>query len=423
MSDTLIYGKDSQLVAYRRTDQQSPTGRSVGLIGTYPPTACGLATFTANLADAIAEPRLRWRAGVVRVVDTPQPDRAPEVVAEWRTGDRSSLERATGVLDRFDVVLLQHEFGLFGGPDGEEVLDLVARLTSPLVTVVHTALSAPSANQRRIVDELIAASAQVVVLSEAARDRLAVAHRLPTSRIAVIPHGAAPNISGPSDRPFPGPTFITWGLLGPGKGIEHGIAAVADLADRDPPPTYLVAGRTHPKVRQREGERYRHYLMERAQALGVADRVVFDDAYRDWAALRALIRGVDAVLLPYDSREQVTSGVLVEAVASGKPIVSTRFPHALEILGSGAGIVVAQGDVAAMSAGLGAILYEPEVAAELSASARRAAAPLLWPAVGVSFRTLLASVLDAAGSAEAPRGTDWTERAIVASAAPRRGPG
>jgi glycosyltransferase involved in cell wall biosynthesis len=132
--------------------------------------------------------------------------------------------------------------------------------------------------------------------------------------------------------------------------------------------------------------------MALARELGVADRVVFDSAYRDWDSLRALIRGADAVLLPYDSVEQVTSGVLVEALASAKPIVSTRFPHALEVLAGGVGIVVAQGDVDAMSAGLGAVLYQPEVAENLSAAARQAAAPLLWPAVGRSFRALVSSI-------------------------------
>jgi len=213
--------------------------------------------------------------------------------------------------------------------------------------------------------------------------------------VVVIPHGAAPNFSGPVRSDIRWPSVLTWGLLSPGKGVEHGIAAIARLGTRSPAVSYVVAGETHPKVRAAHGEQYREALKAQASALGVAGRIQFDDAYRDWDSLRALVRSVDVVLLPYDSRDQVSSGVLVEAVASGKPIVATRFPHAVELLGDRTGILVDHGDVDGMARALERVLYEDGLADRMATSARHAAMPLFWPAVGASYRALVDRVVAA----------------------------
>ena len=152
----------------------------------------------------------------------------------------------------------------------------------------------------------------------------------------VIPHGASLPLATRPRRPAAHPTMVTWGLLGPGKGIEHAIDALALLDDVRPQPCYVVAGQTHPKARGRTGDAYRELLMARAADRGVADRVEFEDRYLSPAALAAVIRQSDVVVLPYESREQVTSGVLVEAVAAGVPVVATAFPHAIELLRDGA---------------------------------------------------------------------------------------
>jgi polysaccharide biosynthesis protein PslF len=365
----------------------------VALVGTYPPTACGLATFTNNLRAAIASPRSGWDANVVRILDRWEPEASPDVAAHWIGGDTESLARSLEVLSSTDAVLLQHEYGIFSGDDGEDVLDLVDRLEVPLVAVLHTALLDPSPHQRAILDRLIDASTAVVVQSDAARQRILEVHGADPEQVLTIPHGAAENFTGVTVAAIPRPAVLTWGLLSPGKGIEHGIAAIARLEHESPAATYVVAGQTHPKVRAAHGERYREWLMDRAHALGVADRVCFDDGYRDWSSLRALVRAADAVLLPYDSRDQVSSGVLVEAVASGKPVVATRFPHAQELLAGGAGILVDHGDAEAMAAALGRVLYKPGLAERMAGAARRAARPLLWPAVGDVYRELVDRVV------------------------------
>lgn len=373
--------------------------RSVALVGTYPPTACGVATFTANLRTAIAPSGSSWRAGVVRILDRWEPPPAEEVVGQWVTGDPASFTPIRATLNSFSAVILQHEYGLFGGRDGEDVLELLDGLEVPLVTVLHTVLREPSAHQREILDELLERATPTVVTSEAARRRIVEVHRANPDAIVVVPHGAVRNFSGPTLQSVPRPAVLTWGLLGPGKGIEFGIEALARVTAPLRPPTYIVAGQTHPKVRAREGERYREGLRARARSLGLGERVHLDDGYRDWDALRALVRSVDVVLLPYQSREQVSSGVLVEALASGKPVVATRFPHAEELLGNGAGICVDHEDVHAMADALARVLYEPGLADRMAFDARRIASRLLWPRVGRSYRALLSGLIAARGVA------------------------
>lgn len=375
-----------------RGSNRSPR-RRIALVGTYPPTCCGLATFTNNLRAAITSNGSDWETAVLRVLDDDEVEHAPEVVGHWLTGDAASLRRARASLATFDAVLIQHEYGLFGGTDGEEIIDLVEGLHVPLVVVLHTALLRPSPHQRLIIDRLARAATRLVVQSEVARQRILAAHGLSSERVTVIPHGATANFGEARGSAGHRPVVLTWGLLGPGKGIEHGIDALARLDLRSPAPFYVVAGRTHPKVMAACGQDYRTALQKRARSLGIADQVRFDDSYRDWDSLRALVRSADVVLLPYDSHDQVSSGVLVEAVASGKPIVATRFPHAVELLSNGAGLLVGQGDTEAMAAALRRTLYEPGLAATMSAAARQAARPLLWPAVGKAYRHMADEVI------------------------------
>jgi glycosyltransferase involved in cell wall biosynthesis len=391
IATTAPWVDEFRTTALDRSESQLPG--SVVLVGTYPPTACGLATFTANLRAAIAAPGSGWRADVIRLVDRPEEDLDEPVVEQWVAGDPWSLTRVLDTAKAYDALLLQHEYGLFGGADGDEVLHLIDGLKAPLVAVLHTVLLDPSLNQRSILERVVDAAEVVVVQSHAARHRLVEVHRTEPHRVVVIPHGAAANFSGPPVVGLPKPMVLTWGLLGPGKGVEHAVRAVAALGDRHPPATYVVAGQTHPKVRAASGEWYRQGLIALAEDLGVSDRVRFDDAYRDWESLRALVRSADAVLLPYDSTDQVSSGVLVEALASGKPVVATGFPHAAELLAGGAGMIVPHGDSEAMAAALARVLYEPGVAEAMASAARREAQALLWPAVGAAYRALIGEVV------------------------------
>jgi glycosyltransferase involved in cell wall biosynthesis len=187
---------------------------------------------------------------------------------------------------------------------------------------------------------------------------------------------------------------LTWGLLGPGKGVEWAIDAMSDL--RDLQPRYLVMGKTHPKVLERHGEAYRTSLQRRIDDGGVADLVDLDPSYLTVAELATVVERADVVLLPYDSREQVTSGVLIEAVAAGRPVVSTAFPHAVELLADGTGLVVPQGDPVALEAALRRVLEEPGLADDMAERAARKAPELFWSAVAARYRDIAARLVTAA---------------------------
>jgi glycosyltransferase involved in cell wall biosynthesis len=368
-----------------------PTERSpsFGFLSSYPPTACGLATFTAALAHGLSANGAT--AQVVRVADGPQRPN-DRVVGELVNGSPASLAAAADLLNQFDVAVIQHEYGLYGGPDGDEVLEVLGGLRVPSIVIAHTILTHPTPHQRSVLVDVVAAADQVVVMSEAARTRLCTIFDVDPARVTTIAHGAAiPAAAGP--LPAGPPTMLTWGLIGPGKGIERMLDAMPRLHRLPMRPRYLVAGRTHPKVLAAQGEAYRDARIAQARRLGVGDSVRFDDDYRDMASLNALIASCAVVVLPYDSADQVTSGVLVDAIAAGKPVVATAFPHAVELLASGAGIVVAHDDPDAMANALRRVLLEPGLAARMAREATRLAPALGWPVVAGAYLDLARHLL------------------------------
>ncbi len=364
---------------------------SYALLSTYPPTQCGLATFTAALLAHLPQPG--DRAVVVRVLDQPAARPGAEVVQNLVAGSAASAAAAADALNSFDVVIVQHEYGIYGGPDGQDVVALLEALYVPSIVVLHTVLAHPTPRQRAILDRVIDAASAVVTMTQTARTRLLDIYGTSPERVFVIPHGAADNRVAASSRPATGlPNILTWGLLGPGKGIEHAIDAMAILTDRGLSAHYQVAGQTHPRVLDREGEAYRRSLQERARTKRVADRVHFDGRFLPADALARLIHAADVVLLPYDSLEQVTSGVLIEAVTAGKPVVSTGFPHAVELLGGGAGLLVDRQDPAGIAHALQRVLIEPGLATRMSRHSADLAPQLLWSAVASSYRDLAAAL-------------------------------
>jgi polysaccharide biosynthesis protein PslF len=365
-------------------------GRRFGILSTYPPTACGLATFSAALARGLEANGAT--VGVVRVADGATSS-DPTVLTEMHSGVPASLTRASVTLNGCDVAIVQHDYGLYGGADGEEVIDILHRLTIPSIVVAHTVLLEPTHHQRKVLEAVVSAASVVVVMALTARRRLCSRFDVDSSKVTMIPHGAViPPPLRPAD-PTGRPLLLTWGLLGPGKGIESAIDAMADLKDLYPLPRYVVAGSTHPKVRLSEGEAYRDMLMARAWSKGVASSVTFDPAYRDLPSLTALIQDASVVVLPYESRDQVTSGVLVDAIAAGRPVVATAFPHAVELLSSGAGMVVPHGDATALGAALRLFLTEPGRAAAMAREAARIAPGFGWPAIGKQYAGLAERLL------------------------------
>lgn len=355
--------------------------RRFGILSTFPPTECGIATFSAALAAGIIA-----NGGSVDVVRCDAPPNLEDalVACALRDDGQSRLAEAVDVLNGTDVVIVQHEYGLYDGRDGQSILGLIAALDTPTMVVAHTVLTEPTKNQRTVLEGVCAAADAVVVMTETARARLFAGYDVDHTKVLLIPHGAGtPSADPTTRRPAIGrpAQLLTWGLLGPGKGIEWAIDALSELSDLDPHPEYVIAGATHPKVRERHGEAYREMLGARATGSTSAAHVTFDDTYRDLVSLTDLIRSADVVVLPYDSRDQVTSGVLVDAVAAGRPVVSTAFPHAVELLATGAGIVVPQRDPVALGTAIRSVVTDPRLAASMAAEARRLAPGLSWSAV------------------------------------------
>lgn len=354
---------------------------SFGILSTYPPTPCGLATFSAALAGGLAARGAE--VSVVRLADA-VPSSSERVIGELVNGSPSSVARGADLLNRCDVAVIQHEYGIYGGVDGDEVVDLIDGLRVPSIVIAHTVLRDPTPHQRSVLKAVAARADQMIVMSQAANERLRAGFGVDRRKIVTIPHGA----TLPTDaRTFRGsrPIVLTWGLLGPGKGVERVIEAMRSLKDLPGRPRYLIAGRTHPKVLAADGEAYRDARTEQARLGGVADSVSFDTGYRDVAMLTALAQSAAVVVLPYDSTDQVTSGVLVDAIASGRPVVATAFPHAVELLSSGAGIVVEHDDPDALEAALRRVLTQPRLAGAMAAEARRLAPEMAWPVVAGAY--------------------------------------
>jgi glycosyltransferase involved in cell wall biosynthesis len=371
-----------------------------GFVSTFPPTQCGLASFTAALRGALLHSTTD-EGWVFRLVDAPAERLGDEVVAQIVSGDAASLRRAAERLNLCDVAILQHEYGVYGGADGSEILHLLEQLRVPCVVVLHTVLTNPAPHQRQVLESVIAKADAVVTMTIAARDRLAAGYAADMTKVRIIAHGAPALQTTMAEPTFRTGQFtvLTWGLLGPGKGIEWGIGAMALLRDLQPMPRYMVAGQTHPKVLLREGEAYRDRLRGQVRQAELGSWITFDGHYRTAGALASLVRSADVVLLPYDSTEQVTSGVLIEAVAAGKPVVATPFPHARELLAGGAGLLVPHRDPAAIAAALRSVITRRDLMTRMTAAATATAPQLLWPAIADQYRELAGRLIAASVAA------------------------
>ena len=368
----------------------TPTAaRSFGILSSFPPTACGLATFSAALASGMESHEAP--VGVVRVPSIPSGTASHDdrVVGELVNGSPRSLVAASETLNQFDVAVVQHEYGLFGGVDGDDVLEILGGLRVPSIVIAHTILARPTPHQRSVLNEVTDLADHIVVMTEAARARLCQGFDVDPAKLSTIADGAAIPALRVVPEQVGRPVILTWGLIGPGKGIERAIDAMRTLHSLPTRPRYLVAGQTHPKVLAAHGESYRQERMEQAEGYGISSSVAFDSDYRDVASLTALIQSSKVVLLPYDSKDQVTSGVLVDAIVAGRPVVATAFPHAVELLSSGAGIVVDHDDPDAMAIALRSVLTRPELAAGMAAEASRIAPSLGWSVVAGEYVRLV----------------------------------
>ncbi len=329
--------------------QLLPPIHQIAVIGNYVPRQCGIATFTTDLCEAIAAAYHKTNVFAVPVNDTPHGYAyPPRVRFELAENDLVSYRRAADFLNinNIDLVCLQHEYGIYGGPAGSHILALLRELRMPIVTTLHTILRDPNLQQRKVMDELTQLSDRLVVMSNLGAEFLQELYNVPESKIAMIPHGIP-------DIPFVDPNFykdlfgvagktvlLTFGLLSPNKGIEHVISALPSILAHYPNLVYIVLGATHPHVKRHEGETYRLMLQRLAKEQGIDEHVIFYDQFVTIEELVEFIGAADIYITPYLNPAQIVSGTLAYTVGAGKAVISTPYWYAEELLSDGRGILV-----------------------------------------------------------------------------------
>jgi glycosyltransferase involved in cell wall biosynthesis len=336
--------------APRPRSQSKPSLPSrIAVIGNYLPRHCGIATFTTDLCEALSTEYGTARLLALPVDDTEQGYDYPARV-RWSLAqdDLTSYQEAAEFLNfnNIDMVCLQHEYGIFGGPAGSHILHLLRSLKMPVVTTLHTVLREPDADQLRVMEGIAELSDRLIVMSQLSSQFLQEIFKVPGSKIDMVPHGVP-------DLPFLDPNFykdrfgvegkavlLTFGLLSPNKGIENVIQAMPQILSKHENVVYLVAGATHPHVLRREGDKYRASLQALAKEVGVESRVIFHDRFVSPEEMAEFIGAADIYITPYRHEAQVVSGTLAYALGAGKAIISTPYWHALELLDHGRGALV-----------------------------------------------------------------------------------
>ncbi|MBU0741476.1 glycosyltransferase family 4 protein [bacterium] len=364
--------------------------RRIAFLGNYLPRLCGIATFTNDLCEAVAyaAPGSDCFAGAVndRAEGYEYPSR---VRFELQEKELDSYRRAADFLNFYntDVLCVQHEFGIFGGPAGSHLLALLKEVRMPVVTTLHTILREPDPAQRKVMEDLVARSDRLVVMVHMGADILRDTYGVPDEKMDIVPHGIP-------DLPFIESSFykeqlgvagrqvlFTFGLIGPSKGIELVIEALPEIVREQPNVVYLVLGATHPNLLAHEGERYRLSLERLAEELGVKEHVIFYNRFVSLEDLKEFIGATDIYLTPYLDEAQTTSGTLAYVFGAGKAVVSTPYWHAQELLADGRGILVPFRDPRAIAAGVGELLADPERLGKIRQEAYAMGREMIWPAV------------------------------------------
>ena len=376
--------------------------QTVSVLGSYVPRQCGIATFSKDLRDALSH-HIHDGATVVAMDDGHEHYDYPNEVRYQINQQRvSDYVVAAEMLNQqqVDAVVIQHEYGIFGGRDGSHVLNFARRLRMPLIATLHTVLTEPSPTQRQTLKELIRLCDRVVVMSQRAEEILETVWQVPKSKVAYIPHGIP-------DVPFVDPHYysaefdtvgrrvlLTFGLLGPGKGIETALRAMPAIVAKHPDVLYIILGATHPHVLRNEGNKYREGLEKLINELGLQNHVRFDNKYVTTPDLMKYLGVTDVYVIPYPNPAQITSGTLAYAVGAGKAVVSTPFWHAEELLADGRGLLFPFNDAEALSKQVNDVLDKPTDRHALRRTAYDFARPMVWKDVANQYLGVISQAIE-----------------------------
>jgi glycosyltransferase involved in cell wall biosynthesis len=384
----------------------APSGTSprIAFVSTYPPRECGIGTFTYDLVnayDAIDPSRLSTIVAINEYgakYDYDLYDYQGRVRFQIEAEDQASYRRAALDLNRtrVQVVNIQHEYGIYGGEDGEYILDFMAALQRPIVLTLHTVLPSPSGHFKEVTQHMLDMSAAVVVLARSAIPLILNNYELPAERIHFIPHGVPVFTRKETIRRrtkallgFSGKRLLsTFGLISPSKAIEYVIEALPAIVEQHPDALYLVLGETHPTIRAKEGETYRNSLIALTRQLGLRDHVKFNNRFLSNTELVRYLAATDVYIMPYLAKDQIVSGTLAYAIGCGKAVVATPFLYAQEMLAEGRGVIVDFQDSAGIARAVNELLSDRRKLLQIEERAYRFSRNMTWPNVARSYLEL-----------------------------------
>ncbi|HEY0010099.1 MAG TPA: glycosyltransferase family 4 protein [Tepidisphaeraceae bacterium] len=376
--------------------------QTVSLLGSYVPRQCGIATFTKDLREALAG-EIGAGASVIAMDDGVESYNYPSEV-RYQIGQHRQADYITAAEalnhEQIDAAIIQHEYGIFGGRDGSHVLSFARQLRMPLIATLHTVLSEPSPTQRSTLRELIRVCDRVVVMSHKAEDILESVWNVPRHKIAYIPHGvpdvhfADPHYYAEDFDTVGRKVLLTFGLLGPGKGIETALKAMPEIVAKHPNVLYIILGATHPHVLRNEGNKYRESLEKMVVDLGLQNHVRFDNRYVTTPDLMNYLAVADVYVIPYPSAAQITSGTLAYAAGAGKAIVSTPFWHAEEMLSDGRGLMFPFHDHKKLSEQVLHVLDNEHERHAIRKRAYEHARPMVWDQVAKSYLRVIEEAVE-----------------------------
>lgn len=372
--------------------------RKMTFLSTYPPRVCGLATFTEDLVNEVDKTAL-IRPNVIAVTNTEEYEDS-RVVAKLSQHDHASyLKTARWANTHTDLLVIEHEYGIFGGECGEYIIDLAKNLTIPFIITTHTVLMDPSPKQQLVLHELGRLSAIVVTMAESAVPLLIATYGIEPSKIAVIAHGVPSLLVKPRKElkvryGFEDKQVISsFGLISPAKGLEYGIEAVAKVVSEYENLIYLILGKTHPCVNEQYGESYRDSLITLAERLGVKDNIRFIDKYLTKEEVMTYLTLSDMYMTPYLSKEQAVSGTLAYAVGCGRVVVSTPYRYAQELLGDGRGMLAEFSNSDSLALCIRSVLQNPLQKKEMERKTLAVGQTMTWAKVAGCYTKLVSSIL------------------------------
>lgn len=367
-------------------------------LSTFPPRQCGIATFTDDVVRSVEQQAPHTSGSVIAVHDSGGPPclYPRRVTAKIEQHQRAEYRQAAAFINHHPapVLNIQHEFGIFGGPHGAWLLDLLQEVKKPVALTLHTVLPAPTFEHRKFVRDLCERAAKVIVLSETARRFLDTQYFIDRQYVEVIPHGVpdvpfVPTAQAKRALDLDGRFVVsTFGLLSRGKGLELALDAIAGVAERYPQVLYVILGATHPNIRQIEGEAYRSELQARIGRMGLSRNVLMVNRYLALEDLIQYILATDVYVTPYRNEAQIVSGTLAYALGAGKPVVSTPYFYARELLDDGRGMLVPFNDGAAMTRSLLALAADEHMRGEMAARAYAFGRSMIWSVVGGRYARL-----------------------------------